>query len=211
MPAVFSKLASALGRRDEVPNVLLAEHIVAAADRKSISSLVSGLISTDRATAYDCIKVLYEVAERAPHLVAEHAKRFVALLDREENRLAWGGMTALNAIATEAPAELFRARAKIMSSIRNGSVITQDNGIQALARVASRSSRHRRVLVPFLLEHLATCRSKDVPQRAERIQPAIDRTHLDAFLGVLAQRAHGVSPAGQRRIRAVLRRLPSPN
>ena len=41
-----------------------------------------------------------------------------------------------------------------------------------------------------------------------RIQPAVDRAHLDAFLGVLAQRAHGASPAGQRRIRAVLRKLP---
>ncbi|MCA9763065.1 MAG: hypothetical protein KC544_08065 [Gemmatimonadetes bacterium] len=208
MPTVLSMTSSALGRRDEMPNVLLAERIAATADRTAVTALLVGLASSERAISYDCIKVLYEVGERAPHLVAEHAKTFVSLLDREENRLVWGGMTALNAIAMETPAELFRARARIMSAIRRGSVITQDTGVQALARMAGTSVAYRRAVLPFLLEHLATCRSKDVPQRAERIQPAVDRAHLDAFLGVLAQRAHGASPAGQRRIRAVLRKLP---
>ena len=44
-------------------------------------------------------------------------------------------------------------------------VFHEDNGIKALAKVATAGSEYGGVIVPYLIERLRTCRSKSVPIR----------------------------------------------
>src|SRR5262245_25358835 len=97
--SVLEELASALGRRDEVPNQELAAAIVRAKNKAAVAELVENLGNKNKAIQSDCIKVLYEVGEREPKLIAAHAAAFGELLASKQQRLVWGAMTALDAIA----------------------------------------------------------------------------------------------------------------
>src|SRR5262245_40410239 len=97
--SVLDRLASALDQRDEVPNQVLAEEIAAAQDEGSIAELVANLSNRNKAIAHDCIKVLYEIGNLNAGLIEPYLGDFVSLLRSHDNRMVWGGMTALGALA----------------------------------------------------------------------------------------------------------------
>src|SRR6218665_1102198 len=98
---IIGQLASSLGQRDEKPNQLLAQKISEAGDKKAVKELVKHLGHKDKNIQSDCIKVLDEISQASPGLVAPYAHELIALLDSRNNRLQWGAMTALHAIAGE--------------------------------------------------------------------------------------------------------------
>ena len=66
--SVLNKLASAVGRGDEAPNIALANEIAAQQDHAAVRELVEHLDDNDKAISSDCIKVLYEVGGLQPDL-----------------------------------------------------------------------------------------------------------------------------------------------
>ncbi len=74
---ILSKLASALGQKSEAPNVALAEALAKRPNPEAISALVSALTTGTIAVQGDAIKVLYELGERRPELIAPHLETFV--------------------------------------------------------------------------------------------------------------------------------------
>ena len=104
--SVINKLASSLNRRDEVPNKELAKQISNKNDTNAVKELIDNLSSKNRDIQNDCIKVLYEIGELKPVMIAGYAKEFVALLDNKNNRLQWGAMTALHTITSEKPEKI---------------------------------------------------------------------------------------------------------
>ena len=88
-------LACKLGRNDENPNIELAEKLCAGMDKKGIREIIDGLKSKEQAVAYDCVKVLYEVGQRKPELIADFAGDFITALSDKNNRTVWGSMMAL--------------------------------------------------------------------------------------------------------------------
>src|ERR1041385_1990762 len=103
MPSIIERLASSLGKRDEKPNQELAASLVKSKDKKAIKELVEHLSDKDKNIQSDCIKVLYEIGEQKPELIADYDKEFLALLDSKNNRLVWGAMTAIDCIAAISP------------------------------------------------------------------------------------------------------------
>ena len=202
--SVLDKLASAQGRRDDIPNQELARELAQSRDEEAIRELVAHLHDRDRKIQSDCIKTLYEIGYLAPELIAPYVDDFLSLLHSRNNRLVWGGMIALATIAhLQAPA-LFEHRQEIQRAIDQGSVITVDRGIRALATVAAQDAAYRRELFPFLLAHLQTCRPKDLPARAEAVLIAVDEANQSAFIGTLQQRMPDMSPSQARRLRKVM-------
>src|SRR5580658_6598072 len=118
---VLDKLASTIGRRDTEPNKDLAEQIVAKNDKAAIKELVVNLSNKDKNIQSDCIKVLYEVGERKPELIAEYDKEFLELLSNKNNRLVWGAMTALDCIASINPKGIYKNLALILKISDTGS------------------------------------------------------------------------------------------
>src|SRR4051812_15144018 len=122
----LEKLASSSGRRDEVPNQELAMEIIKKSDQDAIKELIENLANKSKDIQNDCIKVLYEIGEKDPKLIAPYHADFVKLLDNKNNRLQWGGMEALNTIALEKPDIVFKSLSKLIEVAEKGSVITKD-------------------------------------------------------------------------------------
>lgn len=97
---MIENIAYYLGKNDERPNIDLAISLVSSRDVDGIKKIVNGLKHKQSQVANDCIKVLYEIGERAPELISGYVYDFIQLLNSKNNRLIWGGMTALAQIAS---------------------------------------------------------------------------------------------------------------
>ena len=203
--SVLQRIAHFQNRRDEVPNQDLACDLVAKKDRRGIKEIAENLWNKDKNIQADCIKVLYEVGYIDPALVAEYAEDFVKLLKSKNNRLVWGGMIALGAVAESKADVVFAHLEEIKKAMNEGSVITVDNGVLALARAASESDRYRTVIFPIILSHLKTCRPKDVPQHSEKSLPAVNASNKKEFVALLQKRMDDLSGSGLARVKKVVK------
>ena len=202
--SVLNRLASVLGRRDDVPNQELARELAEARSTDEIRELVANLHNPNRQIQSDCIKVLYEIGYIAPELIAPYVEEFLALLKSKNNRLVWGGMSALAAIAQISAARLYERWEEIKAAIEKGSVITVDRGIKALSVVAGQSDEYGEEIFSYLLEHLKTCRPKDVPRDAEAILTAVNKKNKAEFIKVAKERMADMRPAQEKRLRKVI-------
>jgi len=202
--SVLKKIAFLQGRRDEVPNQELAVELVAAQNRAGIQEIADALHHEDRHIQADCLKVLYEIGYRDPALVADHVDDFLGLLASKDNRLVWGAMIALSTVARLKASEIGAHLGEVLSTMEKGSVITIDNGVSVLAAVAAREYRFKNQITNFLIQHLKECRTKDVPQHAERMLEAIDSSNGARFAEVLKARLREFNPSQLRRVQKVL-------
>jgi hypothetical protein len=85
--SVLKRIAYFQGRRDEVPNQELAEHLVQTQDRAGIQEIAANLWHKEANVRSDCIKVLYEVGYLDPALIADYVGDYLKLLQSRNNRL----------------------------------------------------------------------------------------------------------------------------
>jgi hypothetical protein len=204
--SVLNRIAHLQNRRDEVPNQRLARDLAAKKDRAGIREIAENLWNEDRHIQADCIKVLYEVGMIEPKLIAGYAEDFVKALKSRNNRLVWGGMTALAEVARADPDAVFRHLDEIKKAKEAGSVITVDNAISTLAGTASANEKYNRVIFPYLLRHLSSCRPKEVPQHSEKTMPAVNSGNKGEFLKVLEKRMEDLSGGGLARVKRVIKK-----
>jgi len=207
--STLNKLSSALGRRDEVPNQELASQIAVRKDKKAILELVENLRNKNKDIQNDCIKVLYEVGEREPGLVAEYAKEFIILLEEKNNRLQWGAMTALSTITLKNPKAIYAALAKIISAANRGSVITKDNGVNILIKLCTLPAYKERAFT-LLLEQLSNSPTNQLPMYAEKAMSIVDDKNKTLLIKNLAARLGDIEKETKRkRVEKVIKKLTS--
>jgi hypothetical protein len=203
--SVLDQLASALGRNGEQPNVELAERLGANPDKAAIAELVAALKSGPAAIANDAIKVLYELGERRPELVADHADAFFANLTSTNNRLVWGGMSALDTIAAVSGSAVAKRLPEILAAAEKGSVIAKDKAVSILAKLVA--AGHAKAL-PALFAMVEAAAVNQLPMYAEMAAPAIDRSHQTAFVAIITKRLATIDqPAKRARLEKLLRKL----
>lgn len=205
--SVLSKLASMQDRRDEEPNKALGRELVRTRDLAGIQEIAENLWNEDAKIQSDCDGVMEEIGRNAPELIEAYVSDFLKLLSSKRNRRVWQSMICLALIADRKPREIFENRETIVRAMENGSVITRDNGIKTLAKVASAEEAYRRELFPYLLEQLRSCRSKSVAQYAESILCAVNAENAAAYKDVLTRRFDELSTSQQRRVEKVLKRV----
>jgi len=205
--SVLNRLAHSLGRRDEVPNQELARDLAAKKNKAGVKEIVENLANKDKNIQADCIKVLYEVGVIEPGLIADYAEDFVKLLRSKNNRLAWGGMTALAEVAKANPDAVFKNLDAIKKAKETGSVITVDNAISTLAYTAAASDKYRAAIFPYLLDHLSNCRPKEVPQHSEKTLPAVNASNKADFVKVLEKRMEDLSGGGLARVKKAIKQV----
>jgi hypothetical protein len=203
--SILEHLAYSQGRRDEVPNQELARDLAARKDKAGIRELAENLWNKDKNIQADCIKVLYEVGSIEPKLIADHAEDFVTLFRSKNNRLVWGGMTALAEVAKANPDAAFRHLDEIKKAKETGSVITVDNAISALAHTAAGNDKYNKAIFPYLLKHLSGCRPKEVPQHSEKTLPAVNSSNKADFIKVLEKRMEDLSGSGLARVKKAIK------
>jgi hypothetical protein len=203
--SVLNKIAFYQNRRDEVPNQELAQELAQSRNPADIREIAEALWNKEPAIQSDCLKVLYELGYLAPELIAEYADDFIKLQKHKNNRMVWGGMIALSTVADLKAAEIFPHTDEIVHIMESGSVITIDNGIKVLALVASQKDEYRKAIFPILLDHLKTCRLKEVPQHAEKSLPAITADNKSDFIQVLEQRLEDMSASQAARLKKIIK------
>ena len=204
---MLERLACRLGRNDEAPNIELAEELCRNDDAAGIAEIVGGFTGSDKAAANDCIKVLYEIGERKPALIAGYASEFITCLRSKNNRLAWGSMTALAKIAELSPKPIYDKLPLVISAYEDGSVITVDNAISVFAGLCKTDNTYEKGVLPVLISHFTKCRPKDVPQHAERAAICFSGSNKDVFIEVLEKRLPDLAAPGQLRVKKLLKRL----
>jgi hypothetical protein len=203
--STLQRIAHFQHRRDEVPNQELARDLASKKDRRGIREIAENLWNKDKDIQADCIKVLYEIGYIDPSLVAEYAEVFVRLLKSKNNRLVWGGMIALGTVAESKADVVFAHLEEIKKAMKEGSVITVDNAVLALARAASNGDKYRKAMFPLLITHLKTCRPKDVPQHSEKALAAVNASNKKEFATVLQKRMDDLSGSGLARVMKVIK------
>lgn len=202
----IEKLAANLNRQDEQPNIEVAEMLVSHEDKEGVLEIVQGL-KQKKAIANDCIKVLYEVGERNPQLIADYAASFLDALLSKNNRLVWGAMTALVMIADDKADEIFQQIDKVIYAYKNGSVITIDNSISVFAKLCRADKKYEKELLPLLIEHLSTCRPKEVAQHSERAAICITDSNRELFIETLENRKQDLTPPQTKRVDKLIKKL----
>jgi hypothetical protein len=114
-------------------------------------------------------------------------------------------MIALGTVARLKADVVFAHLAEIQKAMQGGSVITTDNGVVVLACAASKSEKYSKVIFPFLLDHLKTCRAKEVAQHSEKTLPAVSAANKERFVAVLKKRLDELSAAGVARVKKVIK------
>jgi hypothetical protein len=205
--SVLNKLASALGRRDEIPNQALAADIARRRDRKAVQELIAGLAGKDKRIQSDCIKVLYEIGERDAKLIAGYRTTFADLLRSKHNRLAWGAMTALDQIAKVDPARIYALIDQVCSAANGGSVITRDHAIGILTKLGA-SKRYAKACLPLLVEQLTTCPNNQLPMYAEMSLAVASSGRAPAVRNAIGKRLNGLEKSSQKkRVARVLEQM----
>lgn len=204
---LIERLACKLGRRDEQPDVELAEYLCEHEDHAGIKEIVAGLKDSDKRVVNDCIKVLYEIGYRKPELIAEYYDVFIEHLLSPNNRLVWGSMIALGTIAHLKPHEIYPHFRKIKHAYENGSVITVDHSITVFAKLSRADKKYEKEIFPIIIQHLGQCRPKEVPQYAERAMICIDATNVEEFIAVLEKRKPQLSPPQFKRVNKVIQQV----
>lgn len=202
---MIEKLASSLGRVDEVPNIELAIELSNDNDEIGVSEIVSGVKGKDKAISSDCIKVLYEIGNRKPELIADYAEDFLGMLMSKNNRLVWGSMMALATITDLRSDIVFTKLDNVKKAYASGSVITIDNSMTVFAKLCKANEGYENEIFPFLLQHLSTCRPKEVSQHAERIFICVNDKNRDSFCEVLEDRKPHLSKAQLARVNKLLK------
>ena len=203
--SVLNRIAHFQNRRDEVPNVELARDLAAKKDKAGIREIAENLWNKDKNIQADCIKVLYEVGAIEPKLIAGYTADFVKALKSKNNRLVWGGMTALAEVAKANPEAVFENLTEIKKAKEAGSVITVDNAIATLAFTAASNEKYNKVIFPYLLKHLSDCRPKEVAQHSEKTMPAVNSKNRDEFVKTLEKRMEDLSGGALARVKKVVK------
>ena len=204
---MIERLACELGRNDEAPNIELAEYLCQSRDTDGSREIIDGMKGKDKAVANDCVKVLYEIGDRAPELIADYADELITGLNSKNNRLVWGCMTALAKITSIAAKPIYGRLDAIVFAYENGSVITVDNSISVFAGLCKASKEYEESVLPLLLSHLKICRPKEVPQHAERCSICFSSENAKAFIEALESRYADLGAPGQARVNKLLKSL----
>jgi len=205
--SVIGKLSTSLGRNDETPNSELALLIAGSEDREAVKELVDNLVNQNKWIQSDCIKVLYEVAEQKPELIAPYNDVFISLLDSKNNRLVWGAMTALDHISNVNPDKIYRYLPRILDAGDKGSVISKDHVVSILVKLAGNREYHHEVS-GILLDQLSTCPPNQLPMYAENAFAVLSQDYSDALSELLRARLGQFDKESKRkRVEKVIARI----
>jgi hypothetical protein len=204
---MIEKLSYNLGRNDEEPNINLAILLCSTKDRDGIEEIVNGLKNKKKQVASDSIKVLYEIGERAPELIAEYVLEFIQLLKSRNNRLVWGGMAALSKITFLKSEEIFTNIDTVIMAYKAGSVITVDNAISVFAELCKANERYEKVVFKQILKHLESCKPREVGQHSERAFICINNNNSKEFRDILLKRKEYLTEAQKRRVNKLIKKI----
>jgi hypothetical protein len=185
--SVIDQLSSTQGQKGNDANIALAKKIASSDDKNAVKELADNLKNKDKRIASDCIKTIYETGYIKPELIADYCSDFIELLNSKNNRLVWGGMTALTTIADIKHKEIFDSLDTVMEAVDKGSVITIDGGVDVLAKL-NKHDGYFNTTDPLLIDQLWKCPIKQLPMYIERALVSISTRNKEIYLSIIEKR-----------------------
>lgn len=186
--SLADQLASALNRRDEQPNIELAEKL---AKQTELSGEVLELISivkhANKPEQHDAIKVLYELAARKPNAFEDKLEFVFDLLKTKDNRILWGTLTLLSKICAFDLNATYENLTQILDAADRGSVIAKDATFEILLALAN-SASYQDQAGEHLIAFLADAAPNQLPLYAEKTAEAELRIKSDEITHALFAR-----------------------
>lgn len=105
--SIITRLASSLGRGDQIPHKELAHELRMTQNKKAIAELIENLLNPNKAIQHDCIAVIEYIGFEDPSVISQYVTEFLHLLSSPDNRMVWGAMIVLSTIALEKADDLF--------------------------------------------------------------------------------------------------------
>lgn len=205
--ALLQRLSNPGKNRGEQLNIALAKEIAARSNREDLLELFILLEEKSKGLQHDVIKVISEIAVTRPTLIAPFSGKLVQLLTHKSNRVQWGAMTALAAITAEVPATIFSFLPAIIGAADKGSVITNDQCVYLLAKLAA-EKRFEDTCLAELNKRLQKAPVNQLPMYAEICAPVINEKHKSAFVKTLRGRLDEIGKESKRlRVEKVIRKL----
>ena len=205
--SVVNKIAYFMDRKDEALNQALARELTENSNAEGVQEIAENLFNSNEAISNDCIKVLYEAGYSKPEMIAAYVNDFIKLLKSKNNRMVWGAMLALSTVVIIAADEIYRSIDAIYQAMEEGSVITIDNGVKVLAGVAAHDEAYNKSIFPYLINHLKTCRPKEIGQHAESTFIAVNQTNREEYISALLGREGSLTSAQKERCKKLICRL----
>lgn len=204
---IKDRLASMLGRRDEEPNILLAQEIVQNNDKNAIEELLQLIQGKQKDLQNDSIKVLYEIGEISPQLISAYWKDFLDALSSKNNRLQWGAMTALKTISLFVPDHIVNSIITLEKALEQGSVITRDNYVAILNNLLSHSP-YQELAFNAIIKQLSQCPTNQLAMYAELVSPKITSAYSKKFIETLSGRLDEIEKDSKRkRVEKVIKKI----
>ena len=204
--SIADRLAGALDRRDERPNVELAEAIAAARDRAGVSELVDLVRSGTPRQRNDAMKVLYEIGARDPELIGGHCPVFLEALGSKTNRQVWGAMSVLDTVAEMRAEQIAAELPRIIEAADRGSVIAKDRCTSLLTKLARAGYADK--AVPILVERLRNAAPNQFPTYAEETASVVTPAEKPGLIAAIRQRLDTITQQAKRdRMEKLLRKL----
>lgn len=204
---IASRLSHASGRRDEGPNVQLAEALAGSKDVDGIARVADIAITGSRQAQQDAIKVLCEVGVRDADLLRPHLQCFLQLIESRNNRMVWGALTALAQLARVDAIPIAANLDAILAAADAGSVIARDQAGQILIALKARPDLAG-TATAHLLARLKSAAVNQLPMYAERIHAVLEAQDYPDFRAVLMIRhADHMPESKRRRLETIIRKL----
>lgn len=121
--------------------------------------------------------------------------------------MVWGAMIALSTIANLKGDDLYKHLEILIKVMEDGSVIAVDHVVKILAVLASQNEDYNTKIFPVLLNHLRSCRPKELNQHAESIMLAVNKKNQDSFIKVLREREGDLTPSQFKKINKLYKKL----
>ena len=204
--SIADRLAGALDRRDERPNVELAEAVAAAKDREGVRELVELVRSGTPRQRNDAMKVLYEIGARDPELIGGHCPVFLEALGSKTNRQVWGAMSVLDTVAEMRAEQIAAELPRIIEAADRGSVIAKDRCTSLLTKLARAGYADK--AVPILVERLKTAAPNQFPTYAEETASVVTPEAKPGLITAIRARLDTITQRAKReRMEKLLRKL----
>jgi hypothetical protein len=204
--SIADRLAGALDRRDEQPNVALAEEIATSGDRTAVGELVALVRSGTTRQRNDAMKVLYEIGARDPELIGGHCPVFLEALGSKTNRQVWGAMSVLDTVAEMRAEQIAAELPRIIEAADRGSVIAKDRCTSLLTKLARAGLADK--AVPILVERLKTAAPNQFPTYAEETASVVTPEAKPGLIETIRERLASMTQRAKRdRMEKLLRKL----
>jgi len=202
-------LSYSLGRKDQGPNKRLAQKISESNDMDKIEELITIFDSKPPIEVQkDCSLTLAWIAESSPEMVVPHVDYFLGKLNHPINRVIWGSMMSLTAIAPFVQDKLFERLTVILDAMDTGTVVTRDHGYRILV-ILYQNKKYRQDVFLLVLEQLSKAPSNQLGQYTERLIEVMDSGHkAAALISILENRFEDIgNPYHRKRLEKNLKKL----